>query len=414
MAGKSLPETVDLPVDEAAVFFDNLNLDTEEAKIGEKLLLEIRRRIKFLADVGLEYLTLNRLASTLSGGEAQRIQLATNLGSSLVGALYVLDEPSIGLHPRDNSRLIKILENLRDIGNTVLVVEHDEDMMQAADYVIDIGVHAGEAGGNLVYEGDFKGLIDNSVSLTSKYLRGEAEIPLPLERRKTGKQKLQVIGARENNLKNIDVEIPLDVFACVTGVSGSGKSTLVHDVLYAGIKKDQGEWKSEVGRFREIKGCEFIDEIVMVDQSAIGRTPRSNPVTYVKAYDAIRAAFADTNHSQKKGYRPSHFSFNVPGGRCEHCQGSGTVKVEMQFLADVELTCEDCRGTRFKPEVLEATYKGKSIHEVLKHDRSRSDRSFLRTSNKSRNASRLWSRLVLVICVSVSRQRLCPAAKPSA
>jgi excinuclease ABC subunit A len=313
----------------------------------------------------LDYLTLDRLASTLSGGEAQRIQLATNLGSSLVGALYVLDEPSIGLHPRDNDRLIKILKNLRDIGNTVIVVEHDEEMMHAADYVVDIGVHAGEAGGDLVYEGDLTGLIQNELSLTARYLRGESEIKLPLKRRSVGQRAIKIFGARENNLKNIDVTIPLDIFVCVTGVSGSGKSTLVHDILYAGAKKQIGDWKGEVGRFKDIEGYEFIDDIIMVDQSPIGRTPRSNPVTYVKAYDAIRAAFADTSHAQRKGYKPSHFSFNVPGGRCEHCQGSGTIKVEMQFLADVELTCEDCRGTRFKPEVLDTTVKGKNIHDVL-------------------------------------------------
>ncbi len=365
IGGKNLPETVALPEDEAKRFFDELELDTEQKQIGEKLLYEIKRRIGFLSEVGLEYLTLNRLASTLSGGEAQRIQLATNLGSSLVGALYVLDEPSIGLHPRDNSRLINILHNLRDIGNTVLVVEHDEDMMHAADHIIDIGVYAGEAGGNLVYEGDLPGLIQNGVSLTSKYLRGESEIKLPVKRRPAGRKAIEIFGARENNLKNLDVRIPLDLFVCVTGVSGSGKSTLVHDVLYAGIKKMQGEWKSEVGRFRKISGVEFIDEVVLVDQSPIGRTPRSNPVTYVKAYDAVRGAFAETSISARKGYKPSHFSFNVPGGRCEHCQGSGTVKVEMQFLADVELTCEDCRGTRFKPEILDVTVKGKNIHEVL-------------------------------------------------
>ena len=365
IGGLSLPEVVQMPVDAARDFFDNLEFDREETAIGEKLLLEIRRRVGFLSDVGLDYLTLNRLASTLSGGEAQRIQLATNLGSSLVGTLYVLDEPSIGLHPRDNSRLIGILKNLRDIGNTVLVVEHDEDMMTAADHIVDIGIHAGEAGGNLVYEGNLAGLLKNKDSLTSKYLRGETEIKLPLKRRTPGPRAIEIFGARENNLRNLDIRIPLEILVCVTGVSGSGKSTLVQDVLFSGVKKQKGEWKGEVGRFRSIEGEQYIDEIVMVDQSPIGRTPRSNPVTYVKAYDAIRMTFAETNYSAKKGFKPSHFSFNVPGGRCEHCQGSGTVKVEMQFLADVELTCEDCRGTRFKAEVLEATYKGKNIHEVL-------------------------------------------------
>ncbi len=365
IAGKSLPEIVALSIKDAQKFFDELKMSEEREQIAEKLLLEIRRRIKFLVDVGLDYLTLDRLASTLSGGEAQRIQLATNLGSSLVGALYVLDEPSIGLHPRDNARLIKILENLRDIGNTVLVVEHDEEMMRSADYILDIGLYAGELGGNLVYAGDYKNLLKDKDSLTAKYLRGESEIKVPNKRRETSKRKLEIVGAREHNLKNINVEIPLDMLVCVTGVSGSGKSTLIHDVIYAGLKKQRGEWQAKVGLFQEINGGKFVDDVILVDQSPIGRTPRSNPVTYIKAYDAIREVFAATNLSKTKGYTPSHFSFNVPGGRCETCQGSGTVTVEMQFLADVELTCEDCRGTRFKNEILDVTYKGKNIAEVL-------------------------------------------------
>ncbi len=365
VAGKSLPEIAALSIKDAQVFFAELKMSAEREQIAEKLLLEIRRRIKFLVDVGLDYLSLDRLASTLSGGEAQRIQLATNLGSSLVGALYVLDEPSIGLHPRDNERLIKILENLRDIGNTVLVVEHDEEMMRAADYILDIGLYAGELGGDLVFAGDYKKLLKDKNSLTAKYLRGEAEIKIPAKRREIGKNKLEIVGAREHNLKNISVEIPLDMLVCVTGVSGSGKSTLIHDVIYAGLKKARGEWQAKVGLFQEINGAKNIDDVILVDQSPIGRTPRSNPVTYIKAYDAIREVFAATNLSKTKGFTPSHFSFNVPGGRCETCQGSGTVTVEMQFLADVELTCEDCRGTRFKNEILDVTYKGKNIHEVL-------------------------------------------------
>ncbi len=362
----NLPETVALAINDAQKFFDELELSEEREKIAEKLLLEIRRRLKFLVDVGLDYLTLNRLASTLSGGEAQRIQLATNLGSLLVGALYVLDEPSIGLHPRDNSRLVKILENLRDIGNTVLVVEHDEETMRSADHILDIGLYAGELGGNLVYEGDFVGLIQDEMSLTAKYLRGDAEIKIPSKRKEASKRKIEITGAREHNLKNVDVEIPLEMLVCITGVSGSGKSTLVHDILYAGIKKKRGEWQGQVGHFKEIKGADSVDEIILVDQSPIGRTPRSNPVTYIKAYDAIREVFAGTNGAKTKGFNASHFSFNVPGGRCETCQGSGTVTVEMQFLADVELTCEDCRGTRFKDEILDVKYKGKNIAEVLK------------------------------------------------
>jgi excinuclease ABC subunit A len=363
--GKNLPEIANLSISDAGKFFDELTLSEEREKIAEKLLLEIRRRLKFLFDVGLDYLTLDRLASTLSGGEAQRIQLATNLGSSLVGALYVLDEPSIGLHPRDNTRLVNLLKNLRDIGNTVLVVEHDEEMMRAADRILDIGLYAGELGGNVIFEGDFGDLLEDEESLTAKYLRGESEIKIPLQRRKPSRRKLEIGGAREHNLKAVDVQIPLDMLVCVTGVSGSGKSTLIHDIIYAGLKKQRGEWQGHVGLFKEIKGGDYIDDIILVDQSPIGRTPRSNPVTYIKAYDAIREVFSNTNAAKTHGYDASHFSFNVPGGRCEICQGSGTVTVEMQFLADVELTCEECHGTRFKAEILDVRYKGKNIHEVL-------------------------------------------------
>ncbi|MBP7375765.1 MAG: excinuclease ABC subunit UvrA [Pyrinomonadaceae bacterium] len=362
---RSLPEIIEMSIADSQTFFDKLEMDSERSQIADKLLLEIRRRLKFLVEVGLDYLTLGRLAATLSGGEAQRIQLATNLGSLLVGTLYVLDEPSIGLHPRDNSRLIKILENLRDIGNTLLVVEHDEDTMRAADHIVDIGVFAGEFGGHLVFEGDFKALLKSETSLTAKYLRGDSEIKVPQKRRPITKEKIEIIGAREHNLRDVSVEIPLEMLVCVTGVSGSGKSTLVHDVLYAGLKKKRGEWNSHVGFFKEIRGGENIDDIILVDQSPIGRTPRSNPVTYIKAYDAIREVFAATNAAKTKGYNASHFSFNVPGGRCEICQGSGTVTIEMQFLADVELTCEDCRGMRFKQEILDIKHKGKNIHEVL-------------------------------------------------
>jgi len=365
IGGRSLPDIVDLSVADASKFFDELTLSEERMAIADKLLTEIRRRLKFLVNVGLEYLTLGRLAATLSGGEAQRIQLATNLGSLLVGTLYVLDEPSIGLHPRDNSRLIRILEDLRDIGNTVVVVEHDDETMRAADNVIDIGVNAGENGGELVYQGDLKGLMRSERSLTAKYLRGDAEIKVPQVRRKPSKRKIEIIGAREHNLRNVDVKIPLDMLVAITGVSGSGKSTLVHDVLFAGIKKKRGEWNSQVGAFKDIRGIDNIDDVILVDQSPIGRTPRSNPVTYIKAYDAIRDVFAAASTAKSKGFNASHFSFNVPGGRCETCQGSGTVTIEMQFLADVELVCEDCRGTRFKPEILNVKYKGKNIHEVL-------------------------------------------------
>ncbi|HKX84894.1 MAG TPA: excinuclease ABC subunit UvrA, partial [Pyrinomonadaceae bacterium] len=318
---RSMPEIVSMSITDAHAFFEDLTLSEEREKIAEKILLEIRRRLKFLVEVGLDYLTLDRVAATLSGGEAQRIQLATNLGSLLVGTLYVLDEPSIGLHPRDNDRLIKILQHLRDIGNTVLVVEHDEDTMRAADHIIDIGLYAGELGGELVFEGDFDKLLRNGESLTAKYLRGDAEIKTPLKRKTPGKELLQVIGAREHNLKDVSVEIPLGMLVCITGVSGSGKSTLVHDVLYAGLKKQRGEWNSQVGFFKELLGHDNIDDVVLVDQSPIGRTPRSNPVTYIKAYDAIRDVFAATQAAKAKGFNSSHFSFNVPGGRCETCQG---------------------------------------------------------------------------------------------
>jgi excinuclease ABC subunit A len=365
IGGRSLPEIVEMSITDAFTFFESLELTPERAQIADKILLEIRRRLKFLVEVGLDYLTLGRLAATLSGGEAQRIQLATNLGSLLVGTLYVLDEPSIGLHPRDNARLIKILENLRDIGNTVVIVEHDEETMRAADHIVDIGIHAGEYGGNVVYEGDFEGLLKNDVSLTAKYLRGDAEIKIPQKRRKATNRQIEIEGAREHNLRNVSVNIPLDMLVCVTGVSGSGKSTLVHDVLYAGLKKKRGEWNTHVGFCKDLIGAELVDDIILVDQSPIGRTPRSNPITYIKGYDAIRELFASTNASKTKGYNASHFSFNVPGGRCEVCQGSGTVTIEMQFLADVELTCEDCRGMRFKSEILDVKYKGKNIHEAL-------------------------------------------------
>jgi excinuclease ABC subunit A len=362
---KNLPEVCGLSIKDAAAYFDNLSLTEEQAAIADRLLLEIRSRLRFLIDVGLDYLTLNRLASTLSGGEAQRIQLATHLGSSLVGALYVLDEPSIGLHPRDSARLIGLLKNLRDIGNTVLVVEHESEMMRAADHVIDIGPGAGELGGEVVYEGDFEGLLEDGDSLTGKYLRGEAQIKTPKEHRAAGKQKLAVRGAREHNLKNIDVTIPLGQLVLITGVSGSGKSTLVHNCLYAGLKHQRGEPQGQVGDFASLEGGKFLDDIILVDQSPIGRTPRSNPVTYIKVYDAIREAFASTREAQARGYNASHFSFNVPGGRCDVCEGDGTVTVEMQFLADVELVCEECNGTRFKSSVLEIKYRGKNIHEVL-------------------------------------------------
>jgi excinuclease ABC subunit A len=365
VGGKSLPEVCAMTSAEAALFFRDIEITPEHMGIASRLLEEIRSRLKFLNDVGLQYLTLDRLASTLSGGEAQRIQLATNLGASLVGALYVLDEPSIGLHPRDNERLIRILHNLRDIGNTVLVVEHEPEMMLAADRIIDIGPGAGELGGDVVFAGTPEKMMSGGQSLTGKYLRGELEIKLPKQRRQPGKRSIEVKAASEHNLKSINVTIPLGMMVCITGVSGSGKSTLVHDILYAGIKKQRGEWTGHVGSFARIEGSQFIDDVVLVDQSPIGRTPRSNPVTYIKVYDAIRDLFSQTREAQARGYDSSHFSFNVPGGRCERCEGNGVEIKEMQFLADVELVCEECKGLRFKPSLLEVKYKGRSIHDVL-------------------------------------------------
>ncbi|HYV03041.1 MAG TPA: excinuclease ABC subunit UvrA, partial [Blastocatellia bacterium] len=336
VAGKTLPEICSMTAAEAAEFFDAMALDESSMGIAGRLLHEIRSRLKFLIDVGLQYLTLDRLASTLSGGEAQRIQLATNLGASLVGALYVLDEPSIGLHPRDNERLIKILKNLRDIGNTVLVVEHEPEMMMQADHILDIGPGAGELGGEVVFAGTPSALLASSNSLTGKYLRGELEIKPPKTRKLIGTRLLAIRGASQHNLKSIDVTIPLGMTVCITGVSGSGKSTLVHDILYAGIKKLRGEWTGPVGSFAKLEGVQFIDDVVLVDQSPIGRTPRSNPVTYIKVYDAIRDLFASTREAQAHGWDSSYFSFNVPGGRCERCEANGVEIKEMQFLADVE------------------------------------------------------------------------------
>jgi excinuclease ABC subunit A len=353
-----------LSIQEARRFFSQLSLSEEQSKVAERVLEEIRSRLDFLYKVGLEYLTLDRLASTLSGGESQRIQLATALGSNLVGTLYVLDEPSIGLHSRDTNRLIGILKDLRDIGNTILVVEHDPEMIRQADRILDLGPGAGEHGGRIVYAGDYEGLVKDSHSLTASYLTGEMSVPMALERRKPGKRWLRIRGARQHNLKSIDVDIPLGLMVCVSGVSGSGKSTLVHDVIYNAIMSRKGNSvpKAELD---SIEGDERFSDVILVDQSPLGRTPRSNPVTYIKAFDGIREAFASTPEARKHNFAPGHFSFNIPGGRCETCQGDGTVTVEMQFLADIELVCEDCHGMRFKPAVLDVRYKGKNIHEVL-------------------------------------------------
>ena len=365
--GKNISQVCGMTVEGAARFFDQLTLSTEQAAIADRLLMELRERLRFLNEVGLEYLTLDRLASTLSGGEAQRIQLATSLGSRLVGTLYVLDEPSIGLHSRDTHRLIKILHDLRDLGNTILVVEHDPDIMRAADHILDLGPGAGENGGKVVGTGTYNEILKMPHSLTGRYLADELHIQIPPRRRQPGSHKLRITGARAHNLKHIDLEIPLGMLVAITGVSGSGKSSLLHDVLYQALAtaKRQSNGASGAILWDSIEGDQFLDEVVLVDQSPIGRTPRSNPVTYIKAFDIIRELFASLPEAQKRGFPAGHFSFNVPGGRCDNCQGDGTVTVEMQFLADVELICDECKGTRYKPQVLEIHYKGKNIHEVL-------------------------------------------------
>jgi excinuclease ABC subunit A len=365
VGGRTVDEVSALTVVNAQKFFSELQLSEKESVVADKVLREIRRRLTFLSDVGLDYLTLDRLSSTLSGGESQRINLATSLGSALVGTLYVLDEPSIGLHARDNQRLIDILQQLRDQGNTVLVVEHDEDMIRVADHIVDIGLGAGEQGGRVVYSGDMAGLLQETRSLTAKYLRNELAIPVPAPRRRGTGQKIKLKGAAEHNLKGVDIEIPLNTITCVTGVSGSGKSTLVHDVLYAAIKRAKGDWDRRVGAYRDLSGLEYITDVALVDQTPIGRTPRSNPVTYLKAFDPIRELFSLTKDAKARGLTASHFSFNVPGGRCEACQGEGEVRVEMQFLADVFVPCDQCDGMRFKPQILEVRYRGKSVHQVL-------------------------------------------------
>jgi excinuclease ABC subunit A len=365
VGGRTIDVVCAQTVREADAFFAALELSEKDAAIAGKVLREIRKRLGFLRDVGLDYLTLDRLSSTLSGGESQRINLATSLGSALVDTLYVLDEPSIGLHSRDNERLIAILRQLRDQGNTVLVVEHDADMIRVADTVVDMGLGAGEQGGRVVFSGSLQALLQEPRSLTAKYLRDELAIPVPAARRKPTSQRVRILGASEHNLRNIDVDVPLGLLTCVTGVSGSGKSTLVHDVIYAALKRSKGDWDRRVGAHRKLEGAEFVSDVVLVDQAPIGRTPRSNPVTYLKAFDPIRELFAATKDARSRGLTASHFSFNVPGGRCEACEGEGEVKVEMQFLADVFVPCDQCEGKRFKPQVLEVKYRGRSIDQVL-------------------------------------------------
>jgi excinuclease ABC subunit A len=365
--GKNICQVTAMTIAQAKEFFDGLKLTAMQEEIAGPILHEVRQRLNFLDAVGLEYLTLDRLASTLSGGEAQRIQLATSLGSRLVGALYVLDEPSIGLHTRDTARLIRILEELRDLGNTILVVEHDADVLRAADHLLDLGPGAGEHGGKLLAEGVLAEIEANPQSLTGRYLSGQVSIPVPTRRRSPGREKLVLRGADANNLHGLDVEIPLGLLVAITGVSGSGKSTLVHQVLYRAVMRALGQTDGAdpSAVYKSLTGVERLNDVILVDQTPIGRTPRSNPITYIKGFDLVRELFASQPEAKRLSLTPGHFSFNVPGGRCNTCEGDGTVTVEMQFLADVELPCEDCNGTRYQAKVLQVEYKGKNIHEVL-------------------------------------------------
>jgi excinuclease ABC subunit A len=365
VGSQSISEIARMTIAQAAAFFAHLDLSPQQISIADRILSEIRQRLDLLVRVGLDYIALDRLSSSLSGGESQRIQLATSLGSTLVGALYVLDEPSIGLHPRDSRRLVEILQSLKTLGNTVLVVEHDPEIMKSADHVIDLGPRAGENGGEVVFQGSYPSLLNDARSLTSRYLKGDLKIPIPIFRRKSNGKQVEIMNAWQHNLKHLNVQIPLGMLVCITGVSGSGKSTLVHDVLYAAIKKAKGEIKESPGGFGGIRGTECISDVILVDQSPIGRTPRSNPATYTKAFDDIRQIFAETRDAYSRGFGAGHFSFNLEAGRCPTCQGNGIVTVEMQFLADVDLTCEDCKGKRYKSSILECRYKSKTIADVL-------------------------------------------------
>jgi excinuclease ABC subunit A len=365
--GLNICQATALTIVQAKKFFEDLKLSPMQEEIAGQILEEVRQRLNFLDAVGLEYITLDRLASTLSGGESQRIQLATSLGSRLVGALYVLDEPTIGLHSRDTVRLIHILEKLRDLGNTILVVEHDADVLRAADYLLDLGPGAGEFGGQLLAAGILAEIEANPDSLTGRYLSGKVSIPVPTRRRAPGRERLVLRGAVANNLHGLDVEIPLGMLVGITGVSGSGKSTLVHQVLYRALMREMGQsdGADPSSVYKSLTGYERLSDVVLVDQTPIGRTPRSNPITYIKGFDLIREIFASQPEAKRLSLTPGHFSFNVPGGRCNTCEGAGTVTVEMQFLADIELPCEDCNGTRYQTKILNVEYKGKNIHQVL-------------------------------------------------
>jgi excinuclease ABC subunit A len=389
IAERNIHDIVRMTIAEANRFFREFEPTAYEAEVAKRILEEIRKRLHFLDDIGLGYLTLDRLTMTLSGGESQRINLATSLGSSLMGSLYVLDEPTIGLHPRDNNRLISLLKSLRDVGNTVLVVEHDDDMMREADVIVDMGPRAGEHGGEIVFNGALPELLHHPTSLTARYLNGTSTIPTPHTRRADRERSLFIRGASEHNLKNLDIRIPLSMIVCVTGVSGSGKSTLVHEVLYAGIMKRKGGYEGTAGRCKAIEGLEHINRAELVDQSPIGRSPRSNPVTYLKAFDLIRDLLANTPAARVRGFSPGHFSFNVPGGRCEVCEGDGLQRIEMQFLADIFLPCESCKGKRFKQEVLDVRYRGKNVDDILNFTVSEAIEFFSQSPDGRRIARRL-------------------------
>jgi len=365
VGGKNINEVTGLTIREAAVFLKKLELTSRERQIARQVLKEIDSRLGFLVNVGLDYLTLNRAAGTLAGGEAQRIRLATQIGTGLVGVLYILDEPSIGLHPRDNARLIKALMDLRDLGNTLIVVEHDEEMMLSADEIIDIGPGAGVHGGEVVAQGNLEDIAKESRSITGQYLSGKLEIPVPVARRQPDGRWLEVRGAQEFNLKNIDVAIPLGLFVCITGVSGSGKSTLLQEIVYKSLAQDLNGARAHPGAFQSLSGLKYLDKVIEIDQSAIGRTPRSNPATYIGAFDSIRELFTLTPEARMRGYKPGRFSFNVRGGRCEACRGDGIIKIEMHFLPDIYVPCEECKGSRYNRETLDVKYKGKSIADVL-------------------------------------------------
>lgn len=391
VCGKNITELVNLSINELIRVFESFNLDDFDTKVGKRVLTEILNRLKYLSEVGLGYLNLNRLSSTLSGGESQRINLATSIGSTLVGSLYILDEPSIGLHPRDTHRLIEVLKSLRDLGNTVVVVEHDEEIMRAADHIIDIGPLAGRKGGEIVFEGNHTQLAKNSISLTAKYLNGEETIPIPQVRRKWS-NFLSVQGARENNLKNIDVKFPLNCMVAVTGVSGSGKSSLVRGILYPAITRQINGTGEKAGLHNRFEGdFHLLKGVEMIDQNPIGRSSRSNPVTYVKAYDEIRKLLSELPFASRMNFKPSHFSFNIAGGRCEECQGEGFIKVEMQFMADVTLLCESCGGKRFKDDVLEVKYREKNVFDILEMTVNQAIEFFQEEKNNATN--RIVSRL---------------------